>query len=172
MKENPEETPHCASGNALTAAESLSRSQFSNHCSILPQFHPVIANTQLFLHALETQNTQRCVSHPPGRTKTKTFSDIENKCSVHQAKAASHGTFSIAAWTTLCAHVVFSNLPPLPQQVAVRRTPHFKRTAELTHCFTFLLSQSDGPMDQFLMSIKCSLPLNPPCTNAFHHILP
>lgn len=160
MKENLEETPHCASGNALTAAESrfLSQSQFSNHCSILPQFHPVIANTQLFLHALETQNTQHCVSHPPGRTKTEHFSDVENKFSVHQAKAASHGTFSITAWTTLCPHVIFSNLPPLSQQVAVRCTPHFRGTAELTHHFTFLLSQSNGPMAQFLRSIECNLP--------------
>lgn len=59
MKENPEETPHCASGNSLTAAESrfLSQSQFSIHCTTFPQFHPVIANTELFLHALKTQST-------------------------------------------------------------------------------------------------------------------
>lgn len=90
MPKKPEETPDCASGNSPPAAESrfLSRSQFSLHCTTSPQFHPVIANTELFIHALKTQTIRRCISFIlPGRMKTKHLSDIEKEFLVYQFKA-------------------------------------------------------------------------------------
>lgn len=52
-----------------------------------PQFHPIIANTELFIHALKTQTIRHRISFIlPGRMKTKHLLDIENKFLVYQSK--------------------------------------------------------------------------------------